>query len=61
MGLLTDKGVLYLLTLDHDNADPYNSLKTMAGKMVTVTGPVLSRNGMKGLDVTAVAAATATK
>ena len=34
---------------------------TMAGKMVTVTGPVLSRNGMKGLDVTAVAAATATK
>jgi len=34
------------------------ALKTMAGKMVTVTGPVLSRNGMKGLDVTAVAAAT---
>ena len=61
MGLLTSNGTLYLVTLDHDNADPYNSLKTMAGKMVTVTGPVLSRNGMKGLDVTAVAAATATK
>ena len=39
MGLLTAKGALYLLTLDHENADPYNSLKTMAGKTVTVTGP----------------------
>lgn len=54
MGLLTSDGTLYLLTLNHDNADPYNSLKGMAGKTVTVTGPVMSRGGMKAIDVTAV-------
>jgi hypothetical protein len=53
MGLLTSSGKLYLLTLNHDNADPYNDIKKMAGKMVSVTGPVLSRSGMTAIDVTA--------
>jgi hypothetical protein len=52
MGLLTSSGTLYLLTLDHDNADPYNNLKAMAGKTVTVTGTVMTRAGMKAIDVT---------
>jgi type 1 fimbria pilin len=52
MGLLTADGTLYLITLNHDNADPYNKLKTMAGKNVKVTGTVMTRNGMKGIDVT---------
>ncbi|HKA23884.1 MAG TPA: hypothetical protein VKF80_02755 [Candidatus Eisenbacteria bacterium] len=52
MGLLTADGGLYLLTLNHDNADPYNALKKMVGKNVTVTGPVNERGGMKGIDVT---------
>ena len=56
MGLLTADGGLYLITLDHDNADPYNKLKGMVGKTVTLTGSVNERGGMKGLDVTAVAA-----
>jgi hypothetical protein len=51
MGLLTAEGTLYLLTMNHDNADPYNKLKDMAGKMVNVTGPVLERSGMKGIEV----------
>jgi len=59
MGLLTADGTLYLLTLDHDNADPYNQLKTMAGKTVNVTGPLTARGGMKGIDVTAVKLAAA--
>src|SRR5207249_10100777 len=50
MGLLTSNGTLYLLTLNHDNADPYNELKTMAGKMVSVTGMVMTRSGMKGIE-----------
>ncbi len=54
MGLLTSNGTLYLVTLDHDNADPYNSLKTMAGKQVTVTGELLTRSGMKGIEATTV-------
>ena len=52
MGLLTAEGELYLITLDHDNADPYNQLKDMAGKTVSLTGTVITRNGMKGIDVT---------
>lgn len=60
MGILTADGSLYLITLNHDNADPYNKLKSMVGKTVTVTGPVNERGGVKGLDVTAVAAATTT-
>lgn len=54
MGLLTSQGALYLLTLNHDNPDPYNQLKEMAGKTVAVTGTVIERSGMKGIDVTGV-------
>lgn len=54
MGLLTNNGVLYLLTLNHDNPDPYNQLKEMAGKTVSVTGTTMARSGMKGIDVTEV-------
>jgi hypothetical protein len=52
MGLLTADGRLYLLMLNHDNPDPYNKLKQMPGKTVTVTGAVFERSGMKGIDVT---------
>ena len=56
-GILTANGTLYLVTMDHDNADPYNSLKTMAGKQVVVTGAELERNGMKAIEATQVRAA----
>ena len=56
MGVLTSNGTLYLVTLDHDNADPYNDLKGMAGKDVTVTGELLSRRGMKAITATTVVA-----
>jgi hypothetical protein len=59
MGLLTADGTLYLLTLNHDNPDPYNQLKNLAGKTVTVTGPVMKRSGMQGLDVEAFKTSTA--
>ena len=51
MGLLTGHGALYILTMNHDNPDPYNKLKKMAGKTVVVTGKVMTRGGMKGIDV----------
>ena len=54
MGLLTSNGTLYLVTLDHDNADPYNGLKNMAGKDVTVTGELLTRSGIKAIEATTV-------
>ena len=52
MGLLTAKGAVYLITMNHDNPDAFNKLKTMVGKTVAVTGAVMTRCGMKGIDVT---------
>jgi hypothetical protein len=57
MGLLTTNGTLYLVTLDHDNGDPYNSLKSMAGKHATITGAVMTRNGIKAIEASTVLAA----
>jgi hypothetical protein len=54
MGLLTADGTLYLLTLDHDNPDPYNQAKDLAAEMVEVSGTLLSRSGMKAIDVTGI-------
>jgi hypothetical protein len=51
MCILTGEGVVYLLTMNHDNPDPYNKLKAMAGKRVSVTGVQMSRGGMKAIDV----------
>lgn len=56
MGVLTTEGMLYLLTLNHDNADPYNQAKTLAAETVEITGPVHERSGMKMIDVTSVKA-----
>jgi len=50
-GLLTPAGKLYLLTLNHDNPDPYNKLKDMAAEMVSVTGTLMERNGVMAIDV----------
>jgi hypothetical protein len=41
-----------LLTMDHDNADPYNSLKDMAGSVAEVTGKMSTRGGVSGIEVT---------
>ena len=51
MGLLTDRGMLYVLTMNHDNADPFNKAKEWASEKVKVTGPVSIRNGVKSLQV----------
>jgi hypothetical protein len=54
MGLLTSNGTLYLVTLDHDDADPYNQLKGMAGKNVSVTGEILTRSGVTAIEASAI-------
>jgi hypothetical protein len=58
MGLLTKEGNLYLLTMAHGNADPFNKLKELAGKQVKVSGPANERAGMKTLEVASAEAAT---
>jgi hypothetical protein len=54
MGLLTAQGELYLITMSHENADPYNQLKGMAAQTVEISGPVSSRAGMKAIQADAV-------
>jgi hypothetical protein len=55
MGLLTDKGVLYVLTMNHENPDAFNMAKKHAGDMVKVTGSVATKNATRALEVNAVA------
>lgn len=50
--LMGADGKVVLLTPNHDNADPYESLKTMAGSIVEVTGTLNERGGVRGIDVT---------
>ena len=52
MGLLTADNKLYLLTLDHENGDPYNQAKDLMSAMVEVTGVVQERSGVRIIDVT---------
>jgi len=59
IGLLAANGKLYLLTPNHDSADAYNQCKDLVASMVEVTGTVMERSGMMGLDVTDVKAADA--
>jgi hypothetical protein len=61
MGLLTSDGTLYLLTMSHSDADPFNNAKKMAADMVEITGPVSERNGVKSIEVDKVAEAKADK
>ena len=58
MGLLTADSKLYLLTLNHDNGDPYNQAKEMMSAQVEVTGNVSERNGQRVIDVTGIKAAS---
>ncbi len=51
MGLLTSKGALYVLVMNHDNADPYNKAKDYVGAQVKITGPASTRNAVKALQV----------
>jgi len=59
IALLTDKGKLVLLTPNHDNADPFNKAKELAGAMVEVSGTMLERGGLTALDLTSIKEAPA--
>ena len=58
MGLLTGDNRFYLLTVDHQNADPYNKCKDLVATMVEITGKTYTRHGVSMIDVTDVKAAT---
>jgi len=59
MGILTNKGHLYLLTPPHEGQDAYNKCKELAGTQAEVVGEISERSGMKSIEVTQVTPAPA--
>ncbi|SRR5258708_7389450 len=51
MGLLTDKGAVYLLLEDHTNKEAYQSLKAKAAENVRVMGDLHKRGGIQAITV----------
>lgn len=51
IGLLTDKGKVYLLLEDHTSKEAYQSLKDMAAEQVKVMGDLHKRGGMEAIVV----------
>ena len=58
-GLLTAKGDLILLVMDHDKPEALGEVKGMAAEMVEVTGEMMKKHGMKAMSVAAVKKAEA--
>lgn len=61
MGLLTNGNKVYVLTMNHDNADPFNHLKDMVSHQVKVTGEMSTRGGIQSIEVVAAEAASPAK
>jgi hypothetical protein len=49
IGVLTEAGDVYLLLEDHDNPDPYEALKKLAGGNAQVAGKKFTRSGMQSI------------
>jgi hypothetical protein len=54
MGLLLDDGDLVVLMADHEQGEPFEQAKELAGSKVEVTGLLSERHGIKAVTVTAV-------
>lgn len=54
MGLLTDSGDVYLLIDNHDNNEPYEAVKKLAGSQVELTGEKFVKPGVASIMVTGV-------
>lgn len=51
IGVLTDGGEVYLLLDDHNNPDPYDSAKKLAGERAEVSGKKFSKQGVSSIVV----------
>ena len=51
IGVLTDGGEVYLLLDDHNNSDPYDSAKKLAGERAEVSGKKFSKQGVNSIVV----------
>lgn len=51
IGVLTDAGDVYLLVDDHNNPDPYEAAKKLAGDRVQLNGKKFSKQGIASIVV----------
>jgi len=51
LGILTDAGEVYLLLDDHNNPDPYDDAKKLAGERAQITGKKFSKQGVASIVV----------
>jgi len=51
IGVLTDGGDVYLLLDDHNNPDPYDAAKKLAGERAEITGKKYSKQGVASIVV----------
>lgn len=54
IGVLTDGGEVFLLLDDHNNPDPYDAAKKLAGERAEVSGKQYSKPGITSIVVGAV-------
>ncbi len=51
VGILTEGGELYLLLDDHNNPDPYEEVKKLAGEKAEVVGKKFNKQGVSSVVV----------
>jgi Tfp pilus assembly protein FimT len=51
IGVLTDTGEMYLLLDDHNNPDPYDAAKTLAGERAEISGKKYNKQGVASIVV----------
>ena len=51
IGVLTDAGDVYLLLDDHNNPDPYDAAKKLAGEHAEINGKKFSKQGVASIVV----------
>ena len=53
IGVLTDSGEVYLLLDDHNNPDPYDDAKKLAGEHAEISGKKFTKQGVASIVVSA--------
>ncbi len=57
MGLLVGGNRVFVLTMNHDNGDPFTACKGMVGQQVKIGGTMSAKGGVQAIQVTSAEAA----
>lgn len=49
MGILTESGEVFLLIEDHDDPEPYDALKKLAGRDAEISGKRYEKDGLRSI------------